>query len=122
MKHLKRLIINESIENTITYESIMNKDYLDDCFVYFIDSHFKTKLEKTWHLKNGYNIYEYSVYIPTIRYNDLDGLSDYSNRLNTHIDEFKNSIEKLKIEYPDVFHIIGNYNGDISLKIYKRKY
>lgn len=121
MRHLKKFI-NENIENPNTIESIMDKDYLDGCFIYFIDRHFKTKLEKTWHFENSYNIYVYNVYIPAIKYKDLDGLYDYSNRLITHIDELKNSIEKLKIEYPDVFYTIGNYNGDISLKIYKRKY
>lgn len=109
----------EEIEE-ILKNSEMDKNYLDECFIEFIDSGSKTEYLPTWSQEKHYReFWQYTIEIVYERVNDMIDLSNYVTKLTDDSEELKVCLSKVKIKYPDIRHMVKIINNLIIVKVIK---
>ncbi len=124
MRYLNRF--NEGIDELLI-ESEMDKDYLDNCFIDFIDKGSKTKLEKAWQVsKSGTvkTVYFYSLEINAKYFSPkkLDEILENALKLKDDVEELDVCMKKVRMEYPDAVYISSMINTTIHFRVAKRDF
>jgi|TARA_R110000782_G_scaffold61089_1_gene125987 hypothetical protein len=123
MKYLTRF--NEG--NEIIIESEMDKDYLDNCFVDFIDNGSITKLEEKWQISKSGSIktvYAYSLEI-SAKYllpKNLEEILENAVKLKDDVEELEVCMKKVKMQYPNAIYSSTMKNTSIRFSLSKRDF
>ena len=109
MKRLRRF--NESVENTL------DKEYIKDCFVEFLDNsdnHISDDTEHHSLYRTGEVYIEVYIDLPVLNEIDFNKIVDINNKLNEIYSELQTCIDKVKIKYDYKYEIEFEFDDSIS--------